>query len=88
MPRMVQVTKPGLFGRAIAAFFLFNLAVALTIAVAYWLSGGQSAEWWARGILAVGVAVAQFAIVSTTIGPPVMEWIEGKEYVEQKDDAT
>jgi hypothetical protein len=74
MPRMVQVTKPGLFGRAIA--------------VAYWLSGGQSAEWWARGILAVGVAVAQFAIVSTTIGPPVMEWIEGKEYVEQKDDAT
>jgi len=74
--------RPGTALRATAGFALLNLPLIVTVVTVVWLSGGEAAEWWVRGILAVAVCVAEFAIVVTTIGPPLYEWIVSEEYVE------
>lgn len=80
---MATMKKPGTALRATVAFALLNLPLIGTAAFAYWMGGGMGAEWWLRGILAVGVAVSEFAIVTTTIGPPLYDWIKSEEYVEK-----
>lgn len=76
-----QVQRPGVALRATAAFGLLNMALILTAAVVYYLAGAGSAEWWARGLIAICFAISEFAIVTTTIGPPLYEWVAGKEWV-------
>lgn len=75
--------KPGVAGRATAAFMLLNLPLATTAVVVFYLGGGATAEWWLRGILAVGVAASELAIVLETIGPPLKGWINQREWVEK-----
>lgn len=77
------VRKPGTAIRATVAFFLLNLPLTVTVYFVYLMSGGENAEWWVRGILAIAVAVAEFAIVISTIGPPLYEWIQSEEYLEE-----
>lgn len=80
------VKRPGTAGRATAAFALLNLPLVVTVGAVYWLAGGIEAEWWLRGIIGVAVAVSEAAITLNTIGPPLMEWIKGEEYVEEGKD--
>lgn len=80
-----RVQKPGVAMRATAAFALLNLPLVGTVLFALWMAGGNEADWWIRGILALVVAVAEFAIVTTTIAPPLYDWIKSEEYV--KDGA-
>lgn len=80
----VYRNKPGLFYRAVAAFVLLNIATILTLLATWWLSGGMASPWQIRGLLAVAVAVAEFSIVTTTIGPPLMDWIKSQECVEEE----
>ena len=75
--------KPGVAGRATVAMVLLNVPLLLVGAAVYWLAGTADAEWWARGTLAVVLAVAEFAIVITTIAPPLYDWITQKEFVEK-----
>lgn len=74
--------KPGTALRATAAFALLNLPLIGTVLFALWMAGGNEADWWIRGILALAVAIAEFAIVTTTIAPPLYDWIKSEEYVE------
>ena len=76
-----HLKKPGTALRATVAFGLLNLPLIITTAVVYHLGGGETAEWWVRGILAIGVAIAEFSIVVSTIGPPLYDWIKSEEYV-------
>jgi hypothetical protein len=78
---MSYAKKPGAAGRATVVFMLLNAPLVLTSAVVIWLSGGVNAEWYVRGILAVGFAVSEFAIVVNTIAPPMLDWIKSEEYV-------
>jgi hypothetical protein len=77
--------KPGVALRATAAFALLNLPLIGTVAFSYMLAGGSESEWWIRGILAVGVAVSELAIVINTIGPPLKDWIKSAEWVDEPD---
>lgn len=79
---MPYVKKPGTAMRATVAFALLNVPLLITVYFVWLMSGGESAEWWVRGILAIAVAFAEFAIVVTTIGPPLYEWIKSEEYVD------
>lgn len=71
--------KPGVGFRAAVVFFILNLPIIGVTYFAYWMAGGQGAEWFIRGVLAIGVAVAEFALVTTTIGPPLVDWIKSTE---------
>lgn len=73
--------KPGAAVRSMAAFGLLNLPLLVTGYVVYHLAGGETAEWWVRGIVAVLISAAEFSIVTTTIGPPLYDWIQGEESV-------
>lgn len=77
-----KVQKPGVALRATAAFTLLNLPLIGTVLFALWMAGGDNADWWVRGILAIAVAVGETVIVTTTIGPPLYDWIKSEEYVE------
>ena len=77
-----QIQRPGTALRATAAFALLNLPLIGTVLFALWMAGGQDAEWWIRGILAILVAAAEFAIV-TTIAPPLYDWIKSEEWVDE-----
>ena len=77
------IRKPGTALRATVAFGLLNLPLVITTGFVYLLSGGETAEWWVRGILAIGVAVAEYTIVITTIGPPLYDWIRSEEFVKE-----
>lgn len=77
----ITVTKPGTALRATGAFVLLNLPLLVTIYFVYWMTGGEAAELWVRIILAVLVAAAEFAIVVTTIGPPLYDWIKTEETI-------
>jgi hypothetical protein len=77
--------KPGVAGRATMAFALLNLPLFATTWLCYFMAGGDETLWWLRCILALGFAVAEFTLVTTTIGPPLMEWIESKETVAVDD---
>lgn len=79
------IQKPGAALRATFAFFLLNLPLVITVAAVYMLSGGMTAEWWVRGILAIMVAVAEAVIVVETVGPPLRDWIKSEEYVAEGD---
>lgn len=75
------VKKPGLIYRATAAFALLNLPLIGTAWFVFLMGGNASSEWWLRGILAIAVAASEIGIVTSTIGPPLVEWIDGKEFV-------
>lgn len=75
--------KPGTALRATAAFVLLNLPLVGTAAFTYWMGGGMGAEWWLRAVLAVAVAGSELAIVTTTIGPPLLDWIKSEEYIDR-----
>lgn len=81
-------TRPGTAQRATVAFFLLNIPLFMTTYFVYWMGGQESADWWLRGILAIGFAAAEFAIVFSTITEPLYEWIKGKEYVPEGQKAS
>jgi len=78
---MKTYKRPGTAWRAAVAFILLNLPLLVTAYAIYHLAGGSEAEWWARGILAVVIAVAEFSVVTSTIAPPLYEWIKSEEVV-------
>lgn len=77
------VQRKGVALRATFAFVLLNLPLMFTAFLCYYLAGGESSEWWVRGIVALMVAVGEFWIVVETIGPPLREWIRGEEWVDE-----
>lgn len=78
---MSYVSKPGLVWRALAAFILLNLPLILTIGFVWYLAGGDHAEWWVKGILAIGTAACELGIVAGTIADPLHKWIKSEEYI-------
>jgi hypothetical protein len=75
------VTKPGVIYRATAAFALLNLPLVATAWFVFLMGGQSASEWWLRASLAVAVAGSEIAIVTWTIGPPLVDWIDEKEFV-------
>lgn len=78
---MPSVRKPGTALRATAAFALLNVPLIGVTAFVWFLANG-AADFWLRTFIGVAVSVAEFAIVSTTIGPPLYDWIKSEEYVQ------
>ncbi len=85
MAEWIKSEKPGTAIRATIAFLILNLPLIIAAYFTYWISGGAAAEWYVRGIVAVGVTVAEFAIVVNTIGPPMAEWIRSEEVIKDNE---
>lgn len=75
------VRKPGVIYRATAAFALLNVPLVGTAWFVFLMGGNAASEWWLRAVLALAVAGSEIAIVTSTIGPPLVDWIGEKELV-------
>ena len=76
---MPYVRKPGTAFRATVAFALLNAPLVGTVAFVYFIAGGAD-DFWIKTFLSLGVIVSEFAITTTTIGPPLYDWIKSETY--------
>lgn len=75
--------KPGKGLRALAVFIVLNVPIAAVVVFAFYMAGGLQADWPIRAFLVVALAVSEFALVTTTIAPPMLEWINSTEEYEK-----
>lgn len=82
---MPTVKKPGYMGRAIVAWTVLNLAMAITLGIAVYFLKPWLENWYVILPVLVSSIITEWVITSETIAPIIKEWINQETYQEDKD---
>lgn len=77
-----HMRKPGYMARAVAAWFIFNGILFVTLGVLVYLVGAYLDRWFVMIPMMLAVVLSEWIIMAETIAPVIKDWIKQEEYVE------
>lgn len=76
-----HMKRPGYMGRAVAAWFIFNTILFVTLAALVFLVGAYLDRWFVMIPMMLAVVLSEWIIMAETIAPVIKDWIKQEEYV-------